>query len=171
MGPVASIAECLFRNRRISWGEVFCAVIHKEVGQLAENTVSYLPAYLIHIYQENRVLTLEEEIKFTALQRADQLEDPGSESEEEEEEEGPPNVTPGAYEDPESYEEDWEGCRVIPGTRVLGLRRVVQEGPEQEADQEKSVAPYEFKYKEGYRSEAPSDEDDYLNNRAKWGTA
>jgi hypothetical protein len=116
-------------------------------------------------------LTLEEEIKFTALQMAAQLEEPGLESEEEEEEEGPPNVTPGAYEDPESYEEDCEGCRVIPGTQVLGLRRVVQEGPEQETDQEKSVAPDEFKYKEGYRSEAPSDEDDYLNNRAKWGTA
>jgi hypothetical protein len=61
----------LLRGKKISWAGLFKGVIDKEVGNLKPaNPECYLPAYALHLYLEEIVLTSEEEIDYTAHCRA-----------------------------------------------------------------------------------------------------
>jgi hypothetical protein len=80
VGPIATVADCLFGDFKISWADVFSEAVEK----INTHKDSYLPAYLIHLYQDQKALTKEETRKFTALKRTMAMEDPEEEEEQEE---------------------------------------------------------------------------------------
>jgi hypothetical protein len=88
VGPIATIADCLFGDLKVSWANVFSEVVEKEVEKIDTHKDSYLPAYLIHLYQDQKALTKEKTRKFIALKRTMAMENP----EEEEEQEKPAKI-------------------------------------------------------------------------------
>lgn len=103
MGPVGTIADCLFEGLEVSWGEVILESIQKEVEKISTHRDSYLPAYLIHLYQDGKALTKDENRRLVALKRTMDLEGP---EEEEEVQEEPPKVVQTTYEDLSDQEEE-----------------------------------------------------------------
>jgi hypothetical protein len=99
--PIATIANCLFRDLKVSWADVFSKAVEKEVEKIDTHKDSYLPAYFIHLYQDQKALTKEETRKFTALKRTMAMEDP----EEEEEQEKPAKIVTEEFIDLSDQEE------------------------------------------------------------------
>jgi hypothetical protein len=57
VAPVATIAHCLLEGKQISWAGIFMGVMD-EVGNLKDaHPECYLPAYAIHLYLMDNVLT------------------------------------------------------------------------------------------------------------------
>jgi hypothetical protein len=84
VGPVATIADCLFGNLKVSWAAVFYEALEKELDKMESHLDSFLPANMIHLYQDKKALTKEEERRFTAMKWTLMIEDLESEEEEEE---------------------------------------------------------------------------------------
>jgi hypothetical protein len=101
VGPIATVADCLFGDLKVSWADVFSEAMEKEVEKINTHKDSYLPAYLIHLYQDQKALTKEETRKFTALKRTMAMEDP----EEEEEQEEPAKIVTEEFIDLSDQEE------------------------------------------------------------------
>jgi hypothetical protein len=60
VGPIATIVDCLFEDLKVSWADVFSEAVEKQVEKIDTHKDSYLPAYLIHLYQDQKALTKEE---------------------------------------------------------------------------------------------------------------
>jgi hypothetical protein len=84
VGPVATIVDCLLGNLKVSWAAVFYEALEKKLDKMESHSDSVLPAYLVHLYQDKKALTREEEKRFTAMKRTLMFEDLESEEEEEE---------------------------------------------------------------------------------------
>jgi hypothetical protein len=81
VGPVATIANCLLKGKKIFWAGVLKGVINKEVGNLKPaHPECYLPAYVVRLYLEEGVLTGEEETNYTAYYQAVGMEDSDEEA-------------------------------------------------------------------------------------------
>jgi hypothetical protein len=101
VGLIATIVDCLFGDLKVSWADVFLEAVEKEVEKIDTHKDSYLPAYLIHLYQDQKALTKKETRKFTVLKRTMAMEDP----EEEEEQEEPAKIVTEEFIDLNDQEE------------------------------------------------------------------
>jgi hypothetical protein len=84
VGPIATIANCLLGDLKVSWADILSEAVEKEVEKIDTHKDSYLLAYLIHLCQDQKALTKEKTKKFTVLKRKMAMEDPEEEEEQEE---------------------------------------------------------------------------------------
>jgi hypothetical protein len=87
---VAMVIDCLYGNKQTSWAEIFREAIAALVKNLdASHPESFLPAFVVHLYQAKDVLTAKEIREYRALLRMAKLggsDDKATEDEAKEEE-------------------------------------------------------------------------------------